>query len=171
MPRWALRVPTEHAVIAMGERGVRSAALRLAPLVHGEGDLKGFTPTLIGIARAKGVSAYVGDGSNRWPAVHRLDAAHPYRLAVEAAPAGSRLHAVGDEGVTFREIAEAIGRRLRVPVAGVAPEDAGDHLGFLGPLVSLDSPTSSAGTRERLGWRPTRPALIADIAEGHCFND
>ncbi|EWM10027.1 SDR family oxidoreductase [Kutzneria sp. 744] len=168
---WALRVPTEHAVIAMGERSVRAAALRLAPLVHGEGDLKGFTPTLIGIARAKGVSAYVGDGSNRWPAVHRLDAAHLYRLAVEAAPAGSRLHAVDDEGVRLRDIAEAIGRQLKVPVVSLAAEDAGNHFGFLGPLVSIDSPTSSALTQERLGWRPTRPALIADIKEGHYFND
>jgi nucleoside-diphosphate-sugar epimerase len=166
----ALRAPTEHAVIAMGERGVRSAALRLPPLVHGDGDLRGFTPALIGIARAKGVSAFVGDGSNRWPAVHRLDAAHLYRLALETAPAGSRLHAVADEGVTFREIAEAIGRRLQVPSVSIAAEDAGDHFGFLGPLVPIDNPTSSAATRKHLGWRPTRPTLIEDIDEDHYFD-
>ncbi|MFI6875493.1 SDR family oxidoreductase [Streptomyces sp. NPDC050400] len=166
----ALRVPAEHAVIAMAERGVRSAVLRLAPLVHGEGDHKGFVPTLIGIARARGVSAYVGDGSNRWPAVHRLDAAHLYRLAVEGAPAGSRLHAVDDEGVPFREIAEAIGRRLNVPVVSIAAEDAGQHFGFLGALASLDTPASSTLTRQRLGWRPARVPLIADIEKGHYFN-
>jgi nucleoside-diphosphate-sugar epimerase len=168
---FALRVPTEQAVIALGERGVRSSAVRLAPLVHGEGDQRGFTPTLIGLARTKGVSAYVGDGSNRWPAVHRLDAAHLFRLAVEAAPAGSRWHAAGEEGVPFREIAEAIGRQLKLPVVSIAAEDAGNHFGFLGPLVSSDNPTSSAVTQERLGWRPKNPSLIADIKEGHYFND
>ncbi|MGW7041477.1 SDR family oxidoreductase [Streptomyces avermitilis] len=168
---FALRVPTEQAVIAMAERGVRSSAVRLAPLVHGEGDQRGFTPTLVGLARAKGVSAHVGDGSNRWPAVHRLDAAHLFRLAVESAPAGSRWHAVGEEGVPFREIAEAIGRQLKLPVVGIAAEDAGTHFGFLGPLVSIDNPTSSALTQERLGWRPTNLPLIADIKEGHYFND
>ncbi|MFG1708907.1 SDR family oxidoreductase [Nonomuraea sp. M3C6] len=167
----ALRLPTEHAVIAMGERGVRSSAVRLAPLVHGEGDLKGFIPTLVGLARAKGMSAYVGDGTNRWPAVHRLDAARLFRLAVEAAPAGSRLHATGEEGVPFREIAEAIGGLLKVPVVSVAAEDAGNHFSFLGPLVSIDNPTSSALTQQRLGWRPTHPPLIADIKEGHYFNE
>jgi nucleoside-diphosphate-sugar epimerase len=146
----ALRVPTEQAVIAMGERGVRSSAVRLAPVVHGEGDQKGFIPTLIGIARAKGVSAYVGDGSNRWPAVHRLDVARLFRLAVEAAPAGSRLHGAAEEGVPFRDIAEAIGRQLKLPAVSIAPEEAGDHFGFLGHVVSIDNPTSSALTQERL---------------------
>ena len=164
-----LRVPTEHAVVAMGERGVRSAVVRLAPLVHGEGDLRGFVPALIGIARAKGVSGYVGDGSNRWPAVHRLDAAHLYRLAVESAPAGSRLHAIADEGVPFREIAEAIGRRLDLPVASVAAAEAADHFGFLGALVPIDSPASSTVTQELLGWRPQRLPLIADIEGDHYF--
>jgi nucleoside-diphosphate-sugar epimerase len=167
----ALRLPTELAVIAMGERGVRSSAVRLAPLVHGEGDLKGFIPTLIGIARAKGVSAYVGDGTNRWPAVHLLDAARLFRLAVEAAPAGSRLHATDDEGVPFRDIAEAIGRRLKLPAVSIAPKDAGDHFAFLGRLVAIDNPASSALTRDRLGWKPERPALIPDIEQGHYFND
>jgi nucleoside-diphosphate-sugar epimerase len=165
----ALRLLTELAVIAMGERGVRSSAVRLAPLVHGEGDLKGFIPTLIGIARAKGVSAYVGDGTNRWPAVHRLDAARLFRLALEAAPAGSRLHATDEEGVQFRDIAEAIGRRLKLPTVSIAPEDAGDHFAFLGRLVAIDNPASSALTRDRLGWRPVQPALIPDIEQGHYF--
>jgi nucleoside-diphosphate-sugar epimerase len=165
----ALRLPTELAVIAMGMRGVRSSAVRLAPLVHGEGDLKGFIPTLIGIARAKGVSAYVGDGTNRWPAVHRLDAARLFRLAVEAAPAGSRLHATDEEGVQFRDIAEAIGRLLKLPAVSIAPDDAGDHFAFLGRLVAIDNPASSALTRDRLGWRPVQPALILDIEQGHYF--
>ncbi|MFD3583160.1 SDR family oxidoreductase [Streptomyces sp. NPDC058683] len=166
----ALRLPTEHAVIAMAERGVRSSAVRLAPLVHGEGDLRGFVPTLIGVARAKGASAYVGDGANRWPAVHRLDAARLFRLALESAPAGSRLHAIDDEGVPFREIAGAVAGRLGVPAVSVTAEDAVGHFGFLGPLVAIDNPASSALTRQRLAWRPARLPLIADIEKGHYFN-
>jgi nucleoside-diphosphate-sugar epimerase len=165
------RVASENAAIALAERGVRSSVVRLAPSVHGEGDKHGFVSTLIGIARAKGASAYVGDGSNRWPAVHRLDAARLFRLAVEAAPAGARLHAAGEEGVPFREIAEAIGHQLQLPVVSVAAEDAGDHFSFLSAFVSLDNPTSSALTQERLGWRPEGPGLIADIEQGHYFND
>jgi len=138
-------------------------------LVHGEGDTAGFVPSLIGIARTKGVSAFVGDGSNRWPAVHRLDAARLFRLAVEAAPAGSRLHGAGEEGVPFREIAEVIGRQLKLPVVSIEASDAGDHFGFLGPLVLLDNPTSSALTRQLLGWRPQGPGLIEDIEQGHYF--
>jgi nucleoside-diphosphate-sugar epimerase len=167
----APRVPTELAVIAMAERGVRSSAVRLAPTVHGEGDKHGFVASLIGIARAKGVSAFVGDGSNRWPAVHRLDAARLFRLAMEAAPAGSRLHGAGEDGVPFREIAEAIGRQLQLPVMSVAAEDARDHFSFLSAFVSTDNPTSSALTRERLAWKPEGPALIPDIEGGHYFND
>jgi nucleoside-diphosphate-sugar epimerase len=163
------RVASENAAIALAERGVRSSVVRLAPSVHSDADKHGFVPSLIGIARAKGVSGFVGDGSNRWPAVHRLDAAHLYRLAVEAAPAGSRLHAAGEEGVLFRHIAEAIGRQLNVPVVSVTAEDAGDHFGFLGPFVSLDNPTSSALTQQRLGWSPLGPALIADIDDGSYF--
>lgn len=137
--------------------------------MHGEGDKAGFVPSLIRIARAKGVSAFVGDGLNRWPAVHRLDAARLFRLAVEAAPAGSRLHGSGEEGVPFREIAEAIGCQLKLPVVGIAAKDAGDHFGFLSAMVSFDNPTSSALTQEWLGWRPEGPALIADIEQGHYF--
>jgi nucleoside-diphosphate-sugar epimerase len=165
------RVASEDATIALAERGVRASVVRLAPTVHGEGDKAGFISTLIGIARAKGVSAYVGDGSNRWPAVHRLDAARLFRLATEAAPAGSRLHGAAEEGVPFRDIAEAIGRQLKLPVASITAEEAGDHFGFLSAFVTFDNPTSSTLTRERLGWKPEGPALIPDIEKGHYFND
>jgi nucleoside-diphosphate-sugar epimerase len=163
------RVASENATIAMARRGVRSSVIRNAPTVHGDGDEHGFIPSLIGIARAKGVSAFVGDGANRWPAVHRLDAARLYRLAVEAAPAGSRLHSVGEEGVAFREIAESIGQRLQLPVVSLPAEDAGDHFGFLSVFVSLDNPTSSALTRERLGWDVVHCGLIADLEDGRYF--
>jgi nucleoside-diphosphate-sugar epimerase len=166
----ALRLPVEKSVIAMGERGVRSSSIRLAPTVHGHGDARGFISILIGVARATGMSAFVGDGSNRWPSVHRRDAAALFRLAVESAPAGARLHAVAEEGVPFRDIAEAIGRRLKLPAVSLTAEEASRHfVGFLAPLVSIDNPTSSALTRERFGWLPTHPALIADIEEGHYF--
>jgi nucleoside-diphosphate-sugar epimerase len=164
------RVASEKAAIALAERGVRSSVVRLAPSVHGERDT-GFVPRLIAIARDKGVSAFVGDGSNRWPAVHRLDAARLFRQAAEAAPAGSRLHGAGEEGVTFREIAEVIGSQLQLPVLSVAAEDAGEHFGFLSAFVSLDNPTSSALTRQLVGWAPEGPALIADLEQGHYFND
>lgn len=165
------RVASENTALSMAERGVRSSVVRLAPTVHGKGDSHGFVPSLISIARTKGVSAFVGDGSNRWPAVHRLDAASLFRLAVEAAPAGSRLHGAAEEGVPFRDIAEAIGRQLKLPVVSIAAEDAGDHFGWLSALVSIDNPTSSALTRERLGWQPKGPSLIADIEQGHYFNE
>jgi nucleoside-diphosphate-sugar epimerase len=160
------RVASENATIALADRGVRPSVIRLSPAVHGEGDRHGFTARLTAIAREKGVSAYVGDGTNRWPAVHRLDAARLYRLAVEVAPAGSRLHGVGEDGVPFREIAEAIGGQLKLPVASITAEDAHEHFGFLGAFVGFDNPTSSALTRERLGWRPEGPTLTADIDQG-----
>lgn len=164
------RVDSENKVIAFAERGIRSSVVRLPPTVHSDLDHHGFVPTLIAIARAKGVAAYVGDGGNRWPAGHTLDAAHLYRLALEAAPAGSRLHAVGDEGVPFRLIAEAIGRRLNLPVRSIPTEEAAAHFGFLGPMVALDNPTSSALTQHLLGWKPTRPGLIDDLDQGHYFD-
>ena len=162
------RGATAHLTLALASRSVRSSVLRLPPTVHGEGD-GGFMAALVGIARAKGVAGYVGDGSNRWPAVHRLDAAHLFRLALEEAPAGSVLHAVGDEGVPIRDVAEVIGRHLNVPVESISPDDAGEHFAWLGGFVGLDSPASSALTRELLGWEPTRPGLIADLEEGHYF--
>jgi len=163
------RVDAENKTIGFAGRGIRSAAVRLPPTVHSSLDHHGFVPTLIAIARDRGISGYVGDGSNRWPAGHTLDVAHLFRLAVEAAPAGTRLHAVGDEGVPFRQIAEVIGSRLGVPVASIAPDDAAAHFGFLGLLVQLDNPTSSAWTRQLLGWEPVHPGLIDDLNEGHYF--
>jgi nucleoside-diphosphate-sugar epimerase len=163
------RIDAENAVIALGDNGVRTSVVRLPPTVHSSLDHHGFIPVLIGIARAAGVAGYVGDGSNRWPAGHTLDAAHLYRLALENAPAGSRLHAVGDEGIPFRQIAEAIGRQLGLPTASIDPDDAASHFGFLGPLVVLDNPTSSALTQELLDWKPTHPGLIEDLEDGHYF--
>jgi nucleoside-diphosphate-sugar epimerase len=164
------RVDAENTAVALAERGVRSAVVRLPPLVHSTLDHHGFGPTLIAIARDKGVSGYVGDGSNRWPAVHTLDAARVYRLALEAAPAGARLHAVADDGVPFRDIAGVIGRKLGLPSAGIAAEDAGEHFSFLGAFVSLDNPTSSELTRHGLDWQPVHPGLIEDLDQGHYFD-
>ena len=148
---------------------MRSSALRLPPTVHGEGDL-GFVPRLIEIARLNGVSAYIGDGTNRWPAVHRLDAAHLFVLALLSAPAGSAIHAIADEGVPTRDIAEVIGRHLDVPVLAISPQAATDHFGWLGPIFGLDTPASSAVTRQRMEWSPTQPGLIADLEAGHYFS-
>jgi nucleoside-diphosphate-sugar epimerase len=163
------RVDAENAVIGFATQGVRSSVVRLSPVIHSTMDRHGFVPTLIDIARRTGVSGYPGDGANRWPAAHSLDAAHLYRLALEQAPAGSRLHAVGDEGIPVRVIAEAIGRNLNVPVASVPPERAEAHFGFLAGMLALDNPTSNAGTRELVGWEPTHPGLIEDLDQGHYF--
>ncbi|GGB32813.1 putative NAD-dependent epimerase/dehydratase [Lentibacillus populi] len=164
------RGEAENVVISLAERGVRSSFLRLPPSVHGLGD-HGFVSSLIGIARDKGVSAYIGDGYNRWPAVHRLDAARLFRLAVEAAPGGSRLHGVADEGVPFRDIAGVIGRHLNLPVVSISREEADAHFGWLGAFAPTDNPTSSALTQERLGWQPVHPKLIPDLEKGHYFSN
>jgi nucleoside-diphosphate-sugar epimerase len=162
--RWG----TAELVIALGSRGVRSSVVRLAPTNHGDGD-NGFMATLVAIARERGVSGYIGDGANRWPAVHRLDSARLFRLALEQAPAGSTLHAVADQGVPVREIAEVIGRHLELPVVSVSPEDAPAHFTWLAGFLGIDAPASSALTRELLGWEPAQPGLIADLDEGHYF--
>jgi nucleoside-diphosphate-sugar epimerase len=164
------RHATAESTLSLASRGVRSSVVRLAPTNHGDGD-NGFLSAIVGIARGKGVSGYVGDGSSRWPAVHRFDSAHLFCLAVEQAPAGSTLHAVADEGVPIREIAEVIGRHLDIPVASVASEDAAGHFNWLAGLLALDSPASSAVTRELLDWEPTRPGLIDDLELGHYFRD
>ncbi|PZG23692.1 SDR family oxidoreductase [Nonomuraea aridisoli] len=159
---------TAQATLSFADRGTRSSVVRLPPTVYGEGD-PGFVAGLVGVARAKGVSGYLGDGSVRWPSVHRRDAAHLFRLALEQAPAGSALHAVTDEGVTIRAIAEVIGRHLDLPVVSIPEEDADAHFGWLAGMVAIDSPASSALTRELLGWQPTRPGLIDDLGKGHYF--
>ncbi|MEU6375812.1 SDR family oxidoreductase [Streptomyces sp. NPDC046909] len=164
------RIDAENMVVALAERGIRSSIVRLAPTVHSTLDRNGFIPTLISIARSKGVAAYVGDGANRWPAVHTLDAARLYRLALESAPAGSRLHAVDDQGIPFREIAEAIGHRLNLPVVSIPSTQADAHFGFLSAPATADNPSSSTLTQDLLGWKPVQPGLIDDLDQGHYFD-
>ena len=159
---------SEEAAEAAEARGARVSVLRLPPSVHGDGD-HGFVPLLIGLARKKGVSAYVGDGLNRWAAVHRLDAARLYRLVLESGSAKPRYHAVADEGVPFRKIAEVIGRRLNIPVVSKSGEEAADHFGWFAQFAGLDCPASSTQTQERLGWHPTEPSLIPDIDRPNYF--
>jgi nucleoside-diphosphate-sugar epimerase len=164
------RIDSENAAIALAERGVRSSVIRLSPLVHSDLDHHGFAHHLINTARDTGKSAYIGDGTNRWPALHTLDAAHLYRLALEKAPPGTRLHGVADEGVPFRDIADVIARHLGVPAVGIPAEEAG-HFGFLAFFASLDNPTSSALTRKVLEWQPERPGLLEDLDAGHYFGE
>ncbi len=164
-----VRRATAEFVISLASRGVRSSVVRLPPTNHGDGD-HGFIASIVGIARDKGVSGYIGDGSNRWPAVHRLDSAHLFRLALETAPAGSTLHAVADEGVPIRDIAEVIGRHLNVPVVSISPQDAAGHFTWLADFLALDSPASATLTRELMGWQPTQPGLIDDLDKGHYFH-
>jgi nucleoside-diphosphate-sugar epimerase len=163
------RVDAENFVIGLAEDGIRSSVVRLAPITHSRLDSHGFAPALIGFARQHGAAVYVRDGANRWPAVHTLDAARLYRLALESAPAGSRLHAVGDDGIAFRRIAEAIAQGVGVPARSIEPDQAAHYVGFLAAFVALDNPTSAAHTRELLGWQPTEPGLLADLAAGHYF--
>ncbi len=165
------RAVTEAMLLGLADRGVRSAALRFAPTVHGPTDLHGFTPTLIAVARQRGFAAYVGDGANRWPAVHNLDAAHLIRLALEDEDlaAGIPLHAAADEGIPFREIAEAIGRGAGVPAQSLSAKEAAERIPFIGGFIGVDNATSSTLTQERLDWHPTHPGLITDLDEGFYF--
>jgi nucleoside-diphosphate-sugar epimerase len=161
---------SETAGLALASEGLRVSVLRLPPSVHGDGD-HGFVPHIIAIAREKGVSAYVGDGLNHWPAVHRLDAAHLYRLALEKGSAGARYHGVADQGVPFREIAEVIGRRLNVPIVSKSTEESSDHFGWISHFVRIDCPASSDETQKQLGWQPTHASLISDIDRPDYFED
>jgi nucleoside-diphosphate-sugar epimerase len=163
------RVDAENFVTGLAGHGVRSSIVRLPPIVHSSLDHHGFAHILIGIAQQTGMSAYVDDGANRWPSVHTLDAARVYRLALEGAPAGSRLHAVADEGIPFRDIAAAIGHGTGTPVASIPAADAAERFAFLGAFVGVDNPTSSAVTRKVLGWEPAYPGLIDDLEHGHYF--
>ncbi len=163
------RSDVERLVLELAGDGVRSAVVRVPPVVHSTLDRHGFARTLIAIASGAGVAAYAGDGTNRWPAVHTLDLARLFRLVLEGAPAGSTWHAVGDEGVPFGEIARSIGGHLGVPVHSLRADRLGQHFGFLGPIVALDNPTSGALTRARMGWEPTHPGLLADLDGGDYF--
>lgn len=163
------RVASEEAADSVASKGARVAVVRLPPSVHGDGD-HGFVPALINFARNKGVSAYIGDGANRWPAVHRLDAARLFRLVAESDFAGgSRFHGTAEEGVPFKRIAEVIGRRLNVPLVSRTPEQAAEHFAFFAHFVALDAPASSRRTREVLDWQPTQPGLIADLDRPEYF--
>jgi nucleoside-diphosphate-sugar epimerase len=158
-----MRTRSEKATLALVARGIKASVVRLPPSVHDETKL-GLVTQLIAIARKKRVSAYVDDGKNRWAAVHRLDTGKLFRLALENGEAGARYHAVAEEGIPFRDIAEAIGRSLGVQVKGLPPQDAARHFGWLAPFIGADNPVSSQTTQERLNWRPTHPQLMADIA-------
>jgi nucleoside-diphosphate-sugar epimerase len=162
----AARIANMRAALASADSGVRTCLVMLPRSVHGQGERHGFIPRLIAAARARGIAGYTGDGASRWPAVHVKDAARLYQLAVEQAPAGAVLNAVGDEGVPVREIAEAIGRQLGLPAQSLPAEEFG---GLPVPLLSTDMPASSAITQELLGWWPTHPGLIEDIEQGHYF--
>ncbi|WIM86112.1 SDR family oxidoreductase [Candidatus Mycobacterium wuenschmannii] len=164
------RIDAENATIALADKGVRSSVIRLSPLVHSDLDHHGFAHHIIDCARKAGVSAYIGDGANRWPGVHTFDAARLYRLALEKAPAGTRLHGVADEGVAFRDIAELVGRRLDLPTKSIALEEAPEHFGFLAGFAGLDDATSSELTQKLLDWKPKHPGLLEDLESGHYFD-
>lgn len=163
------RWESAELTLSLASSGVRSSVMRLPPTNHGDGD-KGFITTLINIAREKGVSGYIAEGANRWPAVHRLDSARLFALAVQNAPAGSTLHASAEEGVAIKDVAEVIGRHLNVPVVSIAPEDAPAHFTWMAGFVGLDAPASSVATRELLDWTPVQPGLLADLDQGHYFS-
>ncbi|MEU9148999.1 SDR family oxidoreductase [Streptomyces sp. NPDC048417] len=165
------RSATGRLIGELTEQGVRTVLVGIPPVVHSTLDRSGFLPTLIRIARATGVSGYAGEGGNRWSAVHTLDLARLYRLALEQAPAGARLHAAAEQGVTVREIAEVIGARLGVPAESIPGERAAEHFGFFGALITYDMPLNSERTRELLGWEPREAGLVADLEEGHYFKD
>jgi nucleoside-diphosphate-sugar epimerase len=162
-PAWP-RASERIADKAAAELNVKASSIRLSPSVHGEGDLSGFVPILINIARQKGVSAYIDEGGNRWNAVHRLDAAHLYRLAIEKGEGGVRYHAVGEESITFKSIAEAIGKKLNLPVVSKSKEEAAEHFAWFAHFAAADCPASSKITQEHLNWYPTHSTLLADIA-------
>ncbi|MGH3234931.1 MAG: SDR family oxidoreductase [Streptosporangiaceae bacterium] len=160
--------PAEAAALSFAGRGVRASVVRFPLTVHGQGD-HGFIPAIIAAARDKGISAYPGDGSSRWSAVHLLDAARLFRLALEDAPAGTRLHGVAEQAIPFRDIAAVIARHLNLPATAITPQEAEGHFGWMAPFALLDSPASSALTQQRFGWKLEHPGLIADLDEGHYF--
>ena len=157
---------SEQAADAVAALGVRAASIRLSPSVHGDGDRHGFVPMLIDIARKKGASAYIGDGANRWNGVHRLDAARLYRLALENAVAGQRFHGVAEEAIAFKDIAQAIGKQLNIPVISIPAAEAADHFGWFAGFAGIDCPASSKITQERVNWHPVQPTLLADMENG-----
>lgn len=163
------RYQTSEFVLSLSSRGIRSSIVRLPPTNHGDGD-NGFMATIVTIAREKGVSAYVGDGSNRWPAVHRLDSAKLFRLALESAPAGSTLHAVAEEGVALRDVAAVIARHLSIPEASISQEEAAGHFTWMAGFIGMDAPSSGSITQKLLSWQPVQVGLLADLDEGHYFS-
>jgi len=165
------RTDAENAVLGFAAHDVRSSVVRLPPITHSTLDRHGFAHSLIAMARQAGVAGYPGDGANRWPAGHTLDAARLYRLALESAPPGTRWHAAGDEGIPVREIAESIGHHLGLPAASIPADQLGEHFGFLAPVIVLDGPVSTEETRRALGWEPTHPGLLAGFGEAGYFPD